>query len=348
MVAFDHLDLKARQKRSGSDACAHGSTADNADLSERTGRYAFGARRFANGALGKEDIAQSCGLRRAFEAHEALALKLQGVCSAMIKGITHGGGGLMRRVLTTRFCGELGDGRVPCSALDLWRSAGEQRRWQGLCRGVLRQRDGSIEQFALGDGVKESKLMGLARADRFTRDREARGLNGVDQSRQTHSAACARDEAEVDFGQADLRGWGPDTVRAGERQLKSATKGGAMNGSDPRAGCGLDCIEKVGQHWLKEGFVKLANIRPCNKSASRTGEHNGGRFALFCCDERVHQTLAYRLGRGVHRWVVDGEHGDIAVHCGGDNRHMSAPLGPFRAKVSRSAPKVNRAVGYLS
>ena len=212
MVAFDHLDLKARQKRSSSDACAHGSTADHYDMGERTGRYAFGERRFANCTICKEDIAQGCGLRRAFEAHEALALKLQSVCSAMIKGIAHGGGGLMRRVLTTRFCGELGYCVVPCGTLDIWRLAGEQRCRQGFVCGVLGQGDGGVEQIPFCDGIKQAQLCRLFCADGFSCDSEARGFDGIDQSGQTHSAACARDQTKVDFRQADLRRWGSDTV----------------------------------------------------------------------------------------------------------------------------------------
>src|SRR5690606_9589523 len=90
------------------------------------------------------------------------------------------------------------------------------------------------------DGVNDAQFVGLngpdvaARGDGFQRDLNA------GQARQADGAASAGQQAQLDFGQADLGRADRDAGVRRQGQLQTAAQGRAVYGRDDRLGAGFE------------------------------------------------------------------------------------------------------------
>ncbi|MNN57660.1 hypothetical protein D3C81_1726580 [compost metagenome] len=137
----------------------------------------------------------------------------------------------------------------------------------------------------------------------------------ADQTGQALRAAGARQQAEMDFGQAAFRAARGNAVVAHQRHLQSAAERGAVDGGDHRLGAVLDGRLHLGQPGRHQRLAELGDIGAGNEGLAGTGQHDAlhrriGDAAL----DPLQDAGAHGCGQRIDGWRIDGQHGDIAVH----------------------------------
>ncbi len=165
--------------------------------------------------------------------------------------------------------------------------------------------------------VHHAELQGLRRLQRLAAEQDGTSLLDADQARQALRAACAGQQAEVHFGQADAGVLRQHTVVAGQRHFEAAAQGQAVDGTG---------------HWFAAG------LQPAQQTAQILAQLG----ALLCADaggEAVHQVLdvgAGDEGAGLARGddgALDGGIAGQGLHRGGEvalelrGEHVHRPAG---------------------
>ena len=156
-----------------------------------------------------------------------------------------------------------------------------------------------VERFSGGDV--------LAAGDHLERPRHA------DQAGQALGAAAARQDAELDFRQAETRPRIGDPEVAGHRHLQSAAQRRAVDGCHERLGRLLDhapdLVRVRGQAWLAE----LADVGAGDERPAAADDDGGLHFGVVrYCRRRRREPLADVLAQRVDRRIVDPDRADDA------------------------------------
>src|SRR5207253_6476323 len=111
------------------------------------------------------------------------------------------------------------------------RAVGLQRALRELLGGLARA---ALQVRGMHDLVHEAHLLGAASVELLAREDEIERVGETDETRGALRAAGAGDEAELNLGEADLRGLrlGRDAVAATERELEAAAEAGAVDRGD--------------------------------------------------------------------------------------------------------------------
>ncbi|MNY05075.1 hypothetical protein D3C86_1377820 [compost metagenome] len=143
----------------------------------------------------------------------------------------------------------------------------------------------------------------------------------TDQARQALGATGARQQAEVDFRQAEAGSWLGDAVTAGQRQLQATTQGKFADGGNQRFVQLRQAHQQIGEGWLGMGSraAKLADIGPGAECQAFAVEDDGahgrvgrGRFA------GLQQRCAQRLAEGIDRGAGQPDQGQVVFDSGVD------------------------------
>src|SRR5579862_4755919 len=89
--------------------------------------------------------------------------------------------------------------------------------------------EAGLDQVALDNVVYEADALGLGSVDGAPGQDQFGGARLADKAWQALRSAVSRDEAELDFGEAELGGGRGEAKRAGERQFEAAAKGIAVD-----------------------------------------------------------------------------------------------------------------------
>ena len=221
------------------DAGAHGAGAEDADgLDVAQLGVGADARQVGGLALGEEGVLQRAGVGAGRRLAEHLALaRLAFVDRQRGRRLDRIDGRLGRdrpaRVAAERGARLLEQAGGDRGLVDLL-LADAARRLADL---LLGEGNGGGDHIAVGDLVDQPGGGALGGVDEGARGDELQGLLDADRARQPLRAAGARDDAELDLGQAQLAHvLGRDAVVAAERQLQPAAQRRAVDGRHHRLG----------------------------------------------------------------------------------------------------------------
>ena len=107
-------------------------------------------------------------------------------------------------------------------------------------------------------------------------DQVQRG-GGAGEAGQALRAAAAREQAQVDLRQADLRRGRGDPVVGAERDFEAAAQRGAVDGCDDGLGGIIQDGEDRGSRVLRGVAAELGDVRAGDEGAAGADEHDGLR-----------------------------------------------------------------------
>ena len=154
-----------------------------------------------------------------------------------------------------------------------------------LAQGTLLRQHLAGKGFAAGGGafddfLDQAVLERLGSADRIAADDHLDREFRADRARQALGAAGARQQAELHFGQAEPGVLGGDAEMAGQRDFKTAAKGGAMDGGDDRLRRVLD----FGQHFAEtrrlRRLAEFGDVGAGDKGAAGAGQNDRLHFRI--------------------------------------------------------------------
>ena len=135
------------------------------------------------------------------------------------------------------------------------------------------------------------------------------------------------------FRQTDARRFQRHTEVAAKRGFQSAAERRAVNGADHRFVHALDGIDNARQSRRLHRLAELANVSPGNKRPARADDDCDVGIGVFGeAVNGLHQAVAHGEAGGVHRRVVDGDHGNAAslvrqAFIGNGIGHGTPPMG---------------------
>ena len=101
---------------------------------------------------------------------------------------------------------------------------------------------------------------------------------------------------------------------AGHGGFEAATEGGAMDRGDDDFFAGFHLMHDFRQPRLFNRLVEFRDIGAGDKRPAGANQHRGACGGVtFETGEGIRQSAADRQGECVHRWVVDGNYGNVAV-----------------------------------
>ena len=221
------------------DAAAHGAGADDGDPLDIARLCPLGNAGDLGGfALGEEGVTLRLRLVAGHQLEEALALLLQPLVERQVDGRADRVGGGKRRFQPARLLGQGGDRAGEDRAVGL--GGGElgivvaQLAQRALLRQHLAGKGLAAGGGPFDDFLDQAVLERLGGADRIAADDHLDRELGTDRARQPLGAAGARQQAELDLGQAQPGVLGGDAEMAGERDFEAAAERGAVNRGDDR------------------------------------------------------------------------------------------------------------------
>ena len=110
------------------------------------------------------------------------------------------------------------------------------------------------------------------RLDRVAGDDHLQRLLGTDQTRQSLGSARARQQAELDLGEANACPGDGDPEMAGECHLEPTAEGGTVKGSDDRFRRCLDSGDDLAQARRLRRLAELGDVGASEESASSAGD----------------------------------------------------------------------------
>ena len=166
------------------------------------------------------------------------------------------------------------------------------------------------EEVAVGQPVDERRLREHLRRDRLAaHDHVERGLH-ADQPRQPLRAAGAGKQAQLYFGQAELRVLVHHAVVAAQRQLQPAAERKPGDRSDHRLGRILERGDHVQQRWRLEhrGRAELLDVGAGGERAVAADQHDRASGSVRDgAVERLDQLLPERMAQAVHGRIRERE-----------------------------------------
>jgi hypothetical protein len=275
VVAFDHGHEEVRQQTGGGDARTHGAATEDADLREGAGGDALCLGQAGDGALGKEDVAEGCGLVAVAKLDEGLAFGVESRVGGERQAPLHRAYGGDGGQLGAGLCSDRGFLRVERVGIG-WGTGGT------FCQGYRYTGSGSVEGQGFRGGVDvvrdlvdQADLKGLAGRHRLAaRDHVEREV-GRDQPGQQDRAARAGDDAEIDLRQAEPRAGGRDPVGTAKCHLQPAAKCDALDGRNPWFARAVELADDVRQRRVLRGQAEFADVGTRNEAVARAAQDGG-------------------------------------------------------------------------
>ena len=125
------------------------------------------------------------------------------------------------------------------------------------------------EAAAVGEAVEQAERVGGGGVERVAADDGGEGGGEADQAGQALGAAGARQEAELDLGQAEFRPRIGDPIVAGECEFEAAAQRGAVDGGDDRRAGGFDPVEQGGKRRLDGRAGELGDVGAAGEGGGR-------------------------------------------------------------------------------
>ncbi len=320
-----HLDDRHRnagRQEVHRNTAAHRAGADHPDLADRPRLGVFRqAVDLVRLALGKEEILLRLGLGAAHQLHEQFALVEHALAVRLLAR------DLDR--LDVRF------GRVEAAELARILLAKSVERLRialvelVLPFGALGQRanvanflgigDCVRDQLAFDEPVDQPAVERVFGRDRISRRAHLQGLAHAGDARQPLRPARARQQAELHFRRAELRGRNRDAIVAGKRNLEPAAERRAVDRGDHRLGASLDDVDHLRQHRLFErlGCAELRNVGAGEERLALAGDHDRVHAVVsFRLLDRGGQSLPNSCAERVHRRIVRQDDQHIAMLAG--------------------------------
>ena len=174
---------------------------------------------------------------------------------------------------------------------------------------------GGGHHVAVGDLVDQSGGGTLGCVDEGACGDELQGLLGADGARETLRAAGARNDAELDLGQAELAHvLGRNAVVAAERQLQAAAESGAVDGGDNRLGRLLDRVDQGRQERLLHLALEFRDVGAGGEELARARQHDGFDAGIgIGLGKGLLQTHPQRMAQRIHRRVVHADDRHVAL-----------------------------------
>ncbi len=173
---------------------------------------------------------------------------------------------------------------------------------------------------ALSHAVDKTQRQRFFSACMASAEDQIKGCLRTDQTRRALRAARARQQAELDFGQAELRAVDRNPVMRGERHFQAAAERGAVNRGDDRLRACFDAVAHVRQRRRYRRFAELANIRTGDEIAARADDqHRLDRLIVICSFDGREQPAPHVGRQRVHRCMVDGHQQHLAAQFACDN-----------------------------
>ena len=267
-------------------------------------------------------MAHGGALRAAHQLHEQLALFLHAVLI----------GQLTRRLDR----GDRGIGGIEAADLARLRRA-EAVEQVGIAHAVFiclafrRTRD-RLADLRLGEGnrigfeavradqrIHQSDRFGLLGRDRIAAHHQRQRRFGADQPGQALGARRAGDQAELDFGQAELRARYGDTVVTGQCDFAAAPQCSAVDRRDHRLVARFHRVERFGQVGPDRRLAEFGDVGAGKEGLPVAADHHrldGVVRQRFL--DRVFQSGADRLTQRVDRRIVGNDDQDIVMAFGAD------------------------------
>ena len=277
------------------------------------------ARHLVGFALGKEDVALRLRLVADDQLQEQVALFLLRLVDRRIERhadrLDRGG----RRMQPARLLGVLRDDlvelrRVGANLFELVLSILDALK-RALCsEHAAGEFDGTLDQIAFDDVIDKPCLERVLRGDRIARQDHRQRLLDADEARQPLRAARARDQAELDLGQAEPRARGRDAEMAAHGELEPTTERRAVHRRDRRLLDVVDQRDHVDQARRLRGLAELGDVGARDECAARAG-HDDRFHARVVARllEAFHQARPHAMAQRIHGRIVDGDDGDVAV-----------------------------------
>ncbi len=196
-----------------------------------------------------------------------------------------------------------------------------QQRWQlARCNRRPRERNRSRRQIALGNGVHEAVGKRVCGGHRIARHDALQRLQRSDRPWQPLRATGAGQDAQLDLGQAEpgARCCDPQMARHGE--FEPAAQRRAVHGGDHRLRDALERHDHIRQRRRLARLAELGDVGACAERAPRAGDHDAlDRPIRLRRSQRQGEPLAHGMAECIHRWGIDRDDGNVAVHRRGDD-----------------------------
>ena len=127
------------------------------------------------------------------------------------------------------------------------------------------------DQIALDDLVDQARRERVLRRDRIAGQDHRQRLLDADEPRQALRAARARDQAELDLGQAEPRAGRRDAEMAAQRELEPAAERRAVHRRDGRLRHLVERRDHVDQARRLRRLAELGDVGAGDEGASRAG-----------------------------------------------------------------------------
>ena len=184
-----------------------------------------------------------------------------------------------------------------------------------------------LDDIAGDHRIDQAEFMRFRGRDRLARKHHIQSAFEWNQPRQALGTACAGNDAQRQFRQAEPTALRGDPVMAGERKLGPRPQRGAMYGRDDWARLVLDCAKYFVESRLGNSAIELLYVSAGNKSVSRAANDNGCNLRLvFKLSKNPFQSGPHRLIHCVNRRIVDLDQGNIAdPGTANDFAHLKPP-----------------------
>ena len=157
-----------------------------------------------------------------------------------------------------------------------------------------------------------SCALGAATGSPFTIIWKRVGHTG--EARQPLGSAGTGQDAELDFGLADLGRWDCAAVVETHCGFEAAAEGSAVDRGHRELGRILDRKDHLGEGRALRRFAKLADIGSCMERAAGTDEHDGlGAVVSVRLGEPLLEPRPHRVRQRIDWRAVDGDHPDSAL-----------------------------------
>ncbi|MDZ7645061.1 MAG: hypothetical protein U5K76_13110 [Woeseiaceae bacterium] len=135
-------------------------------------------------------------------------------------------------------------------------------------------------------------------------------------------ASGTRQQAQVDFRQADARAAGGDAAVATHGNLQSAAEGRAVDGGDHGLLHSVQPHDDIREVRCLRRLAEFADVGSGDERAAVAAQH--ARVDAAVAVQRLkacHEPGPHRLRQGIDGRVIDGDHGDSAATFDFDDAH---------------------------
>ena len=304
-------------------AAAHRAGADDPDFFDAPRRR---IRRetgdFADLPFGGEDITQGLRLATGFQAQENLPFARQPGVEWQVDGGLHGFdrlfpgdlAAIFPRMIFPRLREDFSGG----FNLFIAQSAQGRAARDQLASEILRFRR---QRSVAGQGVDRAVGEGLLRGNGRAGQDHVQRLFHADEAWQALRAAAARNQAELDFGQAEFRARRRYAIMRRQRDFQPAAERSAIQRRDHRHFGVFYRRQHISQGRRDGRLVEFRDIGAGDEGLAGADQHECANVRIGAGHfDAALDPLAHRRRQGVDRRRVEGERRDLAVESQSGDR----------------------------